>query len=313
MSKSLRRIVSIAAPIGLSLFAPGVGTALGAGLGLSGTAAGVAGNALLGAGIGGLTGGGLKGALLGGVTGGAGSALSGSGILGTAAGTPLSGGLQGPTQGTGLLGAATRATSGLGNAIRGITGSGSTGGIGSMTNLSTLGNVISGVNQYMSQEDIQKQLLAAQGKAGQQLAPFSEAGSAATGQLSSRLSEGFQPGDLTQDPGYQFRLQQGQTALDRSLAAQGLGQSGAAIKAATEYSQGLADQTYNDAYQRWLSQNSQLAGLSGTGLGAASGQADVQGNIGNINANRIVEQNNALSRMLSRIIGYDRNGQPIYG
>ncbi len=322
MSKKLRKIAGIAAPIALSLLAPGIGTALGAGLGLSGTAAGVVGNGLLGAGIGGLSGGGLKGALLGGVTGGAGSALSGSGLLGTAAGTPLSGGLQGPTQGTGLLGGATRAASGLGNAVRGLTGGGSAGatsGLGSLGNISTLGNIASGINSYTTQDDIQKKLLAAQGKAAEQLSPFSQAGASATNQLSSRLSSGFNPDDLTQDPGYQFRLQQGQTALERSLAAQGMGQSGAALKAAQEFGQGLADQTYNDAYSRWLQQNSQLSGLSGTGLGAAGSQADIQGNIGNIRGSAALEQSNVINQTLSnvlrgnpRIIGYDRNGQPIY-
>ena len=313
MTKKVKKIAGFAAPLALSFLAPGLGTALGAGLGLTGTAAGIAGNALIGAGLGGLTGGGLKGALLGGVTGGAGSALAGSGILGTAAGTPLSGGLQGPTQGSGLLGATSRATSGISGALRGLTGAGSsTGGLGSLSNLSTLGNAISGINQYASQKDIEKKLLAAQGRASAELTPFSQAGASATNQLSSRLTSGFNPGDLTQDPGYQFRLQQGQDALSRSLNAQGLGQSGAAVKAATEYSQGLADQTYNDAYQRWLQQNSQLSGLSGTGLSAASGQADIQGNVGNIGANRIVEQNNTLSKLLSDIIGYDRNGKPIY-
>jgi len=58
-----------AATVGLSLVAPGLGTALGAGLGLTGTAASTVGSGLLGAGLGGLTGGG-KGALTGALTGG---------------------------------------------------------------------------------------------------------------------------------------------------------------------------------------------------------------------------------------------------
>jgi hypothetical protein len=44
--------------------------------------------------------------------------------------------------------------------------------------------------------------------------------------LSDKLSSGelggtFNPTDLTQDPGYQFNLQQGQQALDRAQGAKG--------------------------------------------------------------------------------------------
>ena len=77
----LGSVLGIAAPIALSLLVPGLGTAIGAGLGLGGTAAAVGGNALLGAGLGGLTsavtgGKPLKSALMGGITGGIGGYLT---------------------------------------------------------------------------------------------------------------------------------------------------------------------------------------------------------------------------------------------
>jgi hypothetical protein len=73
-------------------------------------------------------------------------------------------------------------------------------------------------------------------------------------------------------PGYQFQLEQGVNALDRSAASQGGLYSGAQGMALTEYGQGLADQTFN-------ARLSQLAGLAGVGQNAA-------GNLSSIAMNR---------------------------
>jgi hypothetical protein len=54
----------------------------------------------------------------------------------------------------------------------------------------------------------------------------------------------------TNNPAYQFQLKQGQQALDRSSAARGMGYSGAQMKAAQEYGQGLASQQYDKEYNR---------------------------------------------------------------
>ena len=76
--KSLKKIIKTVAPVALSIFAPGLGTAIGGALGLSGTAAAVVGGGLLGAGTAALTGGDpLKGALLGGIGGGFGDVAGG--------------------------------------------------------------------------------------------------------------------------------------------------------------------------------------------------------------------------------------------
>ncbi|MDR5802131.1 hypothetical protein [Caballeronia sp. LZ001] len=53
-------------------------------------------------------------------------------------------------------------------------------------------------------------------------------------------------------PGYQFTLQQGLKAAQNSASARGLGSSGAALKGASTYANGLADSTYNDVYNRAL-------------------------------------------------------------
>jgi len=81
--KSLGKILKIAAPIILSVALPGLGTAIGVGIGLTGTAAAAVGGAILGAGTGFVTSGGkLKGALMGGVAGGFGGYLQGASGMG---------------------------------------------------------------------------------------------------------------------------------------------------------------------------------------------------------------------------------------
>lgn len=287
----------------------GVGSgALG---GLSGAAARGAQGAILGAGVGAQGGGNLKGALLGGALGGAGGyamgggsipGLSGTGksLLGANAGTSLgqltgNAALQGPTQGAGVLGSLS------GGGLSSLTQGGSSLGLG---NLLRAGSTLYSSGQTRdAYQDMQQQLLEAQGRAQEVIQPFADTGLQAQQQLSQRLTEGFQPGDLTQDPGYQFRLQQGQQALERSLAAQGLGQSGAALKAAQEYGQGLADQTYNDAYQRYLAQNQQIGGLASQGQQAAGSLGSLLVGRGDINAAGTAaladERNKTLAALLS--------------
>jgi len=85
----------------------------------------------------------------------------------------------------------------------------------------------------------------------------------------------------TSNPAYQFQLKQGQQALDRGAAARGMGASGAQMKAAQQYGQGLASQEYDKQYGRANSEftdyYNRLAGLSQGGQQAAS----TLGNYGN--------------------------------
>ncbi len=87
--------------------------------------------------------------------------------------------------------------------------------------------------------------------------------------------------DPTKEPGYQFGLQQGQTALDRRIAAMGGRVSGAALKASTRYNQDYATTGYAAAYNRQNSARSErlnrLQALAGFGQTAAatSGQTGI--------------------------------------
>lgn len=261
----------------------------------------------------------LKGATIGGVTGGITDYAMGGGlndtifskIIGTTPGGALGGGLQGPTQspGSGILGL--------------ISNPSSSGGMGSLGSYAgALGDIYSTYNASKTQDKVAKQLLESQGRTEAALSPYLQTGTAANQQLSDRLSAGFNPGDLTQDPGYQFRLSEAQKAADRANVARGGFYSGAALKESQNVAQGVADQTYQDAYNRWLTQNQQLAGQSGQGLQTAGALGDVYTNQGNIGANKSVAKNNILSGALStlvgsldknrRVVGRNYDGTPIY-
>jgi hypothetical protein len=106
----------------------------------------------------------------------------------------------------------------------------------------------------------------------------------------------FTPGDLTVDPGYQFNLAQGTSAQDRANLARGNFYSGQALKEAQQFGQGLADTTYNTAFNRAL--QGRNAGMAG-----ALANAGINTDIGNINANRTVNTNNLISGALGSLLG----------
>lgn len=100
------------------------------------------------------------------------------------------------------------------------------------------------------------------GQEQENIAPFLEAGKGAVTTLSSLVQPGgelvqpwtkeFTPPTVTEDPGYQFRLEEGQKALERSAAARGGLTTGGTLKATERYAQGLASQEYGAAYDRRL-------------------------------------------------------------
>ena len=64
----------------------------------------------------------------------------------------------------------------------------------------------------------------------------------------------FGVNDFQADPGYAFRLSEGQRGLERSAAARGGLISGTALKAASRFSGDLASQEYGNAFSRALTQ-----------------------------------------------------------
>ena len=126
---------------------------------------------------------------------------------------------------------------------------------------------------------------------------------------------------------YQFLQKQGQQALDRSAAARGMGYSGAQMKAAQQFGQGLASQQYDKEYDRAaqefgnyynrlaaLAQGgqqaattaSQLGGQYGQNVGGTLGSLSTQlqnniGQLGNARASGYIGQANAINQGLGGI------------
>lgn len=165
-----------------------------------------------------------------------------------------------------------------------------------------IGDLLGGLNSYSAQDDIAKQQREALQQAQGLFAPYQQTGQQANSQLSALLGLGGPEASqsamsaLTSTPGYQFRFNQGQTALERNLAAQGLSNSGAAQKAITDYGQGQAQQSYQDAINNYL-------GVSNTGQSAAGSLADIFGNIGQVNASKTAQQSNILNQGIGSIFG----------
>lgn len=146
------------------------------------------------------------------------------------------------------------------------------------------------------------------------------------------MAKPFSMADFQADPGYAFRLAEGQKALERSAAARGGLLSGGTGAALTRYGQEMGSQEYQNAFKRYqlerearLNSLQSLAGqgqTSSSGLsdlgqkyGAAAGQAGVD--LATINAARGLYGANLQGEMLNKIIGrvssYGQPQQPYFG
>lgn len=164
--------------------------------------------------------------------------------------------------------------------------------------------------------------------------PWRQAGVGALNKLVP-LSEytKFGMDQFQQDPGYAFRLSEGQKALDRSAAARGGLISGSALKAATRYGQDMGSEEYTNAFNRYqterASQLQPLQALAGIGqsatnqmgnaagaygsntsavlgaLGAAQGANAI--NAGNARASAYVGGANAMTQGLNSYLNYNQN------
>jgi hypothetical protein len=121
------------------------------------------------------------------------------------------------------------------------------------------------------------------------------AGAAGYGQY----ARDFGMSDFQADPGYAFRLAEGQKALDRQAAARGGLISGGALKAATRYGQDMGSQEYQNAFARYqtnrANQLQPLGNLMASGQAAASNQGAAAGNYGTNAGNLITGAGNAIA------------------
>ena len=156
--------------------------------------------------------------------------------------------------------------------------------------------------------------------------PWRKAGENALTRLTGGLAKGgefgtpFSQTNWQQDPGYAFRLAEGQRALDRSAAARGGLISGNALKAAQRYGQEMGSQEYQNAFNRYyrereamLNPLQSLAGIGQTTAQSLGGAAQSTGaNLSNLasatgasSANALLAQGNA------RASAYGGYGQAI--
>lgn len=110
--------------------------------------------------------------------------------------------------------------------------------------------------------------------------------------------------NFTGDPGYQFRLQEGNNAINASAAARGMGNSGATMKALARYGQDFASNEYNNAYNRAFGRLSTIAGY---GQNANQGISNAAQNYGSSVSNNFLGLGDAKAS--ARIAQANRDSQ----
>jgi hypothetical protein len=138
--------------------------------------------------------------------------------------------------------------------------------------------------------------------------------------VSGELNRRFTVGDFWADPvvklGFDSGLKEGRTALDNSFGARGMRNSGARLKALTEFGQDYAGRSANDAYSRFYGDQdrtfNRLSGLAGTGqtatqntaaLGSASAGrvSDILTSAGNARGAAAIARGNAVAGGLNTV------------
>jgi hypothetical protein len=156
-------------------------------------------------------------------------------------------------------------------------------------------------------------------------APFREAGVRALPELeaASRYTP-FGMEQFTADPGYGFRLAEGQKALDRQAAARGGLISGAALKGAQRFGQEMGSQEYTNAFNRYQTERQarlnplqSLAGMAQTsvnqlgqaGQAYATNAGEAIGAAGQARASGYMGTANAVSQGLTGYLNYSQGQQ----
>jgi hypothetical protein len=111
------------------------------------------------------------------------------------------------------------------------------------------------------------------------------------------MGEQFSQNKFTADPGYAFRLSEGQKALDASAAARGGLLSGNTLKGAIDYGQNAASQEYQNAFNRYQTERANilnpLQSLGGVGQTSANTLGNAAQNYANQAGNAYTQAGNA--------------------
>ena len=134
--------------------------------------------------------------------------------------------------------------------------------------------------------------------------PFYDVGVAATNKLAGQQQYTPEAFNYEADPGYAFRFNEGMKGLNAQAAARGGLISGNALRAATDYGQAAGSQEYQNAYNRYLTNNAQQLQayntntanqqyLASMGQASANNQAGAAGAFGNSAAGNMIGAANA--------------------
>jgi hypothetical protein len=153
--------------------------------------------------------------------------------------------------------------------------------------------------------------------------PYREAGYRALSKLEA--ASDYTPFGMDQfqaDPGYGFRLAQGQKALERSAAARGGLISGNTGGALQQFGQGLASDEYQNAFNRYQAERQarlgplqSLAGVGQTSVNAlgqagqnyATNAGNAYGAAGQARASGYMGTANAIAGGIGQYMGYQQN------
>ena len=152
--------------------------------------------------------------------------------------------------------------------------------------------------------------------------PWYDVGVNAVNRLNTGLAAGgefatpFSQTNWQEDPGYAFRLKEGNKLLNQSAAARGGLISGNALKAAERYGQEMGSQEYQNAFNRYYAERQNmlqpiqsLAGVGQTTATNIAGEAGAYGQLaganlmstGASNANALLAQGNARASQYGAI------------
>jgi hypothetical protein len=134
--------------------------------------------------------------------------------------------------------------------------------------------------------------------------PFYDTGVNALNKLSTQNPYTPEAFNYQADPGYAFRFNEGMKGLNATAASRGGLISGNALRAATDYGQQAGSQEYQNAYNRYLTNNQQnlqayntntgiQQNLASMGQASANNQAGAAGAFGNSAAGNIIGAGNA--------------------
>jgi CRISPR/Cas system-associated protein Cas7 (RAMP superfamily) len=142
----------------------------------------------------------------------------------------------------------------------------------------------------------------------------------------------FSNEDFVKDPGYEFRMAEGEKGIQRQLSKMGGFNSGAALKALDRYNQDYASNEFTNAYNRDAANKARTfsflsdtanKGLQATGTGvnvnqgATNANSQIQSNLGNNLASMYQQNADNQSNMFQSAVGnalyaYERN-KPVTG